>query len=467
MRRFVLLTVPLGLVAALGASGCAPEIVPEPYVPTDEHDAYRYALEQAALLETALGRDWLRAAERAIRSPIEVEAPFRESFYIDRAEAFAAGYRFSVARGQRTEIQLELTPAADFRLFIDLFRAPGSANDGEGPVHVASGGEGDLRLAFEPRRDGEYILRVQSELLRGGACTVEIRNVASLDFPVAGRDTGAIGSVFGAERDAGRRRHHGVDIFAPRHTEVLATSRARVRRVDDWKLGGLVIWLEDPERDLRLYFAHLQTQEVREGAWVEPGDRIGTVGNSGNARTTAPHLHFGVYVRGEGPIDPVPFLKEPTREPREVRVQLEPLGGWVRTRKSRTPLRTSYDGDEGFRELPQGTPLRVLAGVSESYRVELPNGIAGYIAAGETEPLVESLSDRSIRDARFIRDEPSSEAAVVRLVEPGQTLDVLARFEAFELVATRGPRAEWVEVEVMAEADAHAHADADARRTAP
>jgi hypothetical protein len=40
-------------------------------------------------------------------------------------------------------------------------------------------------------------------------------------------------------------------------------SRARVRRVDEWKLGGRVIWLEDPERGIRSYFAHLETQEAR------------------------------------------------------------------------------------------------------------------------------------------------------------------------------------------------------------
>ncbi len=82
---------------------------------------------------------------------------------------------------------------------------------------------------------------------------------------------------------------------------MLATSRARVRRIDEWKLGGRVIWLEDPERNLRLYFAHLQTQDVEDGTWVQAGERIGTVGNSGNARTTPPHLHFGIYVRAKAP----------------------------------------------------------------------------------------------------------------------------------------------------------------------
>ena len=88
------------------------------------------------------------------------------------------------------------------------------------------------------RRDGRYLLRLQSELLRGGSTTIEIKNVPSLEFPVSGHDTGSIGSGFGAPRQGGRRAHHGIDIFAPRRTEVLATSKARVRRVDEWKLGG-------------------------------------------------------------------------------------------------------------------------------------------------------------------------------------------------------------------------------------
>ncbi len=290
---------------------CKREIVPQAYVPTGAHDAYRHGLSQAELDKTALGRDWAKAAEFSLRSATEIDAPFTESFYVDSTEAFAIGYRFAVKRGQRTEVKLEIDPPSDWRIFLDLFRAP-EAGD-EVPEPVATGGEGDLRLAFEPRQDGIYLLRVQSELLRGGSCTLIIRNVASLEFPVAGMGSGAIRSPFGVPREGGRRVHHGVDIFAPRGTEVLATSRARVRRVGDRPLGGRVIWLEDPERGLYLYFAHLDTQDVVEGTWVAPGDRIGTVGNTGNARTTPPHLHFGIYPRGERPIDPFPFLSQPAQ----------------------------------------------------------------------------------------------------------------------------------------------------------
>jgi murein DD-endopeptidase MepM/ murein hydrolase activator NlpD len=57
-----------------------------------------------------------------------------------------------------------------------------------------------------------------------------------------------------------------------------------------------------------LYFAHLETREVERGDQVRAGQQIGTVGNTGNARYTRPHLHFGIY--SSGPIDPFHFIAE-------------------------------------------------------------------------------------------------------------------------------------------------------------
>jgi len=164
------------------------------------------------------------------------------------------------------------------------------------------------RLEFEPRRDSYYALRLQPELLRGGKFKVLIREVPSIGFPVKGKTSRSISSFFGDPRDGGTREHHGVDIFAARHTPVLAPSYASVTRVGEGKIGGRYVWLYDSKRSMYLYFAHLETREVERGEQVKAGQLIGTVGNTGNAKSTPPHLHFGIY--SNGPIDPFHFIAE-------------------------------------------------------------------------------------------------------------------------------------------------------------
>jgi len=298
-----LLPVTVLLLAALG--GCATdEIVPQAYVATNAWDAYRRGLQDAGLAGTALGGEWRQAADAALAAPVEIALPHVVRGAFDPRQAHAYGYRFEVARGQRVGVQLLLDGPAP-RVFLDVFRV------GEGPerVHVASADAESRMLVFEPRRDADYLLRLQPELLRGGNFELRVQSAASLGFPVANHDVGDIQSGFGAARDAGRRSHHGVDIFAPRGTAAVAASRALVRRVREQRLGGLTVWLHDRERGLHLYYAHLDEQLVAPGQWVEAGDVIGRVGNTGNARTTPPHLHFGIYAEGEGPVDPDPFLR--------------------------------------------------------------------------------------------------------------------------------------------------------------
>jgi len=65
--------------------------------------------------------------------------------------------------------------------------------------------------------------------------------------------------------------------------------------------------------NMRVYYAHLDEQWVEPGEFVRAGQALGAVGNTGNARTTPPHLHFGVYVRQPGvrggARDPAEFLR--------------------------------------------------------------------------------------------------------------------------------------------------------------
>lgn len=409
------------------------------------HEAYRLALSEAGLTSTALGRDWTRAARTALTRPLETSLPFREEGFFPAEEASSVGYRFSLRRGQRLDVLVEVTGSDSLRVFVDLFRA--APDTIRAPVHLRAGSSGST-ISHEPRRSGDFLLRIQPELLRGGRFRVTLRHGPALAFPVSDRSTGSIGSFFGAPRDGGRREHHGVDVFAPRGTPVLAAAEGYVARVDTTPVGGRVIWLRDGRRRMSLYYAHLDEQYVRSGMRVRPGDTLGTVGNTGNARTTPPHLHFGIYARGEGPIDPWNFLYEPPGTLEEVVVALEDLGEWVRVRSDGIRFRRSPSlRGEVADQLPLHTAARVLGGVGEWYRVRLPDGSGGFLAGRLTESAAEPLQTRSVPRGRPVRAEPATGAPVMEEVPAEAEIPVFGTFGDFLLVRSPGGRPGWLPLE--------------------
>ncbi len=109
---------------------------------------------------------------------------------------------------------------------------------------------------------------------------------------------GYITSGFGYRKDpfTGRIKfHHGIDIFAPRGTPVVAPARGRVVRIRRERGYGLTLEL-DHGNGIHTFYAHLQSVKVRRGQQVERGDTIAFVGNTG--RSTGPHLHYEVRVQG-------------------------------------------------------------------------------------------------------------------------------------------------------------------------
>ncbi len=110
---------------------------------------------------------------------------------------------------------------------------------------------------------------------------------------------GYITSGYGYRKDpfTGRIKfHHGVDIFAPRGTPVVAPARGRVYRIRRDRGYGLTLEL-DHGNGIHTFFAHLQSVRVRRGQQVDRGDTIAFVGNTG--RSTGPHLHYEVRVQGK------------------------------------------------------------------------------------------------------------------------------------------------------------------------
>ena len=126
-------------------------------------------------------------------------------------------------------------------------------------------------------------------------------------LPVAGVKPKNLVDTWGAARGAGRK-HEGIDIFAKRGTQVLSATQGIVRKVGTNHLGGQVIWITGPHLSQH-YYAHLDAyaEHIQQGDWVEAGEVIGYVGNTGNAKTTPPHLHYGIYL-SDGTTNPYPYL---------------------------------------------------------------------------------------------------------------------------------------------------------------
>jgi hypothetical protein len=386
--------------------------------------------------------DWERASREALSHPLVMDAPYLEEGFFPPREAKALGYRFPLARGQRLRVTVDLESPDSARVFVDIFRS--APDSGRAPAPVLSG-EAGTQLVFEPRRAGDYLVRVQPELLRGGQFTVTIEKEPALEFPVAGRTHRSIGSFFGDPREGGRREHHGVDIFAPRGTPVVATSEAYVSRVDTTPVGGRVIWLRDSKRGASVYYAHLDEILVAGDARVRPGDTIGRVGNTGNARTTPPHLHFGLYFRGEGPLDPWDYLFDLPSELDSVEVELAELGNWVRVAGDDIYLREKPTRrGEVLAQLPRHTAVRVLGGVESWYRVELPDGSGGFVAGRLTEDLAEPIMSTRIEAIQPIQAQPRSDAPVMGELPTGTDVDVFGTFGDYFLVQSPSGQAGWM-----------------------
>lgn len=111
------------------------------------------------------------------------------------------------------------------------------------------------------------------------------------------------------------RTHEGQDIFCKYGDPILATESGTIE-FDDGGLGGLVARLHREDGSY-WYYAHLSgwnTKEFSNGDNVQAGDVIGYCGNTGNAITTPPHVHFGWYQANGESKNPMGMLVKWLRE---------------------------------------------------------------------------------------------------------------------------------------------------------
>jgi len=292
MKSLFLFAFPLLLAEA----SCG-KVVATVFGPKTPREQYENKIE-----ETPEGRRWKAAAQFALQQPVSVNVPYQQKGIFPDTAFVALALEFTAKQGQKITFELGKTDSSSFVLFADLFRKEMLSE----PVLLQSADTAATSFSYDIETPGTYLLRLQPGILKGGRYHLSITGGPSVGFPVADPKAN-IGSFWGAARDGGKRNHEGIDIFARKGSPAIAAMDGIVTGAHESGIGGKVVWLRPVGKNYTLYYAHLDSQTVSTGQIVRKGDMVGTVGNTGNARTTPAHLHFGVYTP-QGPIDPLPYV---------------------------------------------------------------------------------------------------------------------------------------------------------------
>ena len=148
---------------------------------------------------------------------------------------------------------------------------------------------------------------------------VDVRAGNELVIPVLNVRPNELSDTYTDSRGGGERLHEAIDIMAPTGTSVIAAGPGEVEKLFRSDAGGMTIYVRSPDGRTIHYYAHLDeyAQGLKEGQKVRRGQRLGTVGFSGNASPDAPHLHFAIlqttpdseWWEPANAVNPYPLLK--------------------------------------------------------------------------------------------------------------------------------------------------------------
>lgn len=175
--------------------------------------------------------------------------------------------------------------------------AAGRVERREERIAIAPGDYRHERLTVAPRYGGGYdeatLARIRRESERVREISRRAHGTPRLwEAPFVRPRPSRITSRFGNGREFNgqiQSRHTGVDFAGAVGAPVHAAARGVVRIVDQFFLGGNVVYI-DHGAGLVTAYLHLSEATVAEGDTVQAGQQIGKVGATG--RVTGPHLHW-------------------------------------------------------------------------------------------------------------------------------------------------------------------------------
>jgi hypothetical protein len=272
-------------------------------------------------------------------------------------------------------------------------------------------------------------LAVAAAGLAGAVSAAPAGSVPRLIFPIAG--SVAFSNDFGAARYSGS--HQGNDLMADRRTVAVAAEAGRIKYWTSSSRAGCMLYLYGKSGTTYLYI-HLNNdvtkgndnrgacvpgmaywKGLKDGAYVEAGQAIGYVGNSGDADQTAPHLHFEVHPNDGGATNPYPYLMKAERLifPTSLKQTVTLTVAGLVTRAATGQLTMKVTKLQAF---PAGTALDrmrrpLLLGVAETVNIDLGGGkVVGAVSAPSllnktvlvlTEPTFATLAAAAVRPLAY------------------------------------------------------------------
>ncbi|MBL3657815.1 peptidoglycan DD-metalloendopeptidase family protein [Fulvivirga sediminis] len=431
MKSFLLLSVVILLSSCNGIKS-----IKEAFSDKPPYQKYKESLTSAGLENTALAQKWIIAGQRALTDSIAIRLPFRETGYFTDTHPASRSFSFQANEGQILKIVCEATLEEQSYLFLDLFQYKGK--EWKQVEHADS----TMRMTYEIETTGRYLIRLQPPLLTKSYYDVQILIDPVLKNPVRGATNQSIGSFYGDPRDGGTRTHEGIDIFAARGTPVIAPTEGYITRVGSNRLGGNTIWLKDSKRGQSYYFAHLDKQLTQAGKKVMPGDTLGLVGNTGNAKSTPPHLHFGIYSQGSK--DPIHYIKTISNTTVTFNTDYSAFSRYFITSPSYINLRSGPGSSyKVLCQLEKNTAVTPIGQHGDWLRIELPDHKQGYLFKKLISPIGAELEDLLLL-SQPLYSSASNDAIPIMQLPDSTSAKVLGVFKNFSYIKTFNEQEGWI-----------------------
>jgi murein DD-endopeptidase MepM/ murein hydrolase activator NlpD len=367
------------------------------WFPVTPQEHYEQELYKIKAEKTVAGQTWFKVSKQVLSDTLFVNAPYQERFFLGDSIP-AQSIRLKIPEGRK----LVITPLRNendtlSNLFLELYRIKTNGK----PQRIEYLKTNENTLTLSDHEGDTLLLRLQTGLNETIRVSLSLTTQPTLVFPVAGYGMQNLISFWGAQRDGGVRSHEGVDIKAPRATPVVASENGVITQTGTNNLGGKIVFLSAGGSPYSIYYAHLDSQLVSVGQQVVRGDTLGLVGNTGNAITTTPHLHYGIYSRGSGAINPLPFIDDKKEKIPRLPINSRWLGDSVRIRsKVNMYASTDFSNADRIRILPKNEEIRILGELAKGYRIKLADGTKGYIPTVGLELFNKEVSSRRSNDSK-------------------------------------------------------------------